>query len=181
MWTWLLLLEVEACFVRKLSLTSWTPLMFLLLLLLLSWLQAQNTQQTGFKGNLRLLVKTLEQPHLPFKILPAALSHCLHADCLLMLAASTAFHFTPHGPWAREDTLLRLYKSFIHAARYLQERARNGVRGRRMCVEYEVCFCMFQRYRPMWWNQRALLITTDSAILLKPTCQSFSIPSSAHD
>lgn len=47
--------------------------------------QAQNTQQTGFKGNLRLLVKTLEQPHLPFKILPAALSHWLHSDCLPLL------------------------------------------------------------------------------------------------
>lgn len=64
----------------------------LLLLLLLSPPQAQNTQQTGFKGNLRLLVKTLEQPHLPFKILPAALSHCLHSDCLLMLCR---FHCSP--------------------------------------------------------------------------------------
>lgn len=75
--------------------------------------QAQNTQQTGFKGNLRLLLQTLEQPHLPFKILPAALSHRLHTEHLLMLAASTAFHFTPSrlppsGPWAREDTLLIL-------------------------------------------------------------------------
>lgn len=32
-------------------------------------------QQTGFKGNLRLLIKPFEQPHLPFKILSAAL-HC---------------------------------------------------------------------------------------------------------
>lgn len=32
-------------------------------------------QQTGFKGNLRLLIKIFEQPHLPFKILSAAL-HC---------------------------------------------------------------------------------------------------------
>lgn len=30
-------------------------------------------QQTGFKGNLRLLIKPFEQPHLPFKILSAAL------------------------------------------------------------------------------------------------------------
>ena len=82
--------------------------------------QAQNTQQTGFKGNLRLLVKTLEQPHLPFKILPAALSHCLHSDCLPLLLL---FLLLPTD-WAREDTLLRLYKFYlilIHAGRYLQE------------------------------------------------------------
>lgn len=34
-----------------------------------------DSQQTGFKGNLRLLIKIFEQPHLPFKILSAAL-HC---------------------------------------------------------------------------------------------------------
>lgn len=34
-----------------------------------------DSQQTGFKGNLRLLMEALEQPHLPFKILPAAVSH----------------------------------------------------------------------------------------------------------
>lgn len=86
-----------------------------LLLLFPSPPQAQNTQQTGFKGNLRLLVKTLEQPHLPFKILPAALSHCLHSSGRLMLATSTAFpFFALHGSWAREDTVPRLYKSFSY-------------------------------------------------------------------
>lgn len=36
-----------------------------------------DSQQTGFKGNLRLLMEALEQPHLPFKILPAAVSTSL--------------------------------------------------------------------------------------------------------
>lgn len=68
--------------------------------------RAQNSQQTGFKGNLRLLVKTLEQPHLPFKILPAALSHCLQSNS----AASTAPLLLPMdaGFW---DTLTLQYKS----------------------------------------------------------------------
>lgn len=39
-------------------------------------------QQTGFKGNLRLLIKPFEQPHLPFKILSAAL-RCSCRRCLL--------------------------------------------------------------------------------------------------
>lgn len=83
---------------------------FFILLLLISTPQAQNSQQTGFKGNLRLLVKTLEQPHLPFKILPAALSPCLHSA-----EASTAFPLTLHGSGQREDTLLRGYiKVFPH-------------------------------------------------------------------
>lgn len=79
-------------------------------------LQAQNTQQTGFKGNLRLLLQTLEQPHLPFKILPAALSHRLHTDacwCLLLpLLSIFTTHpppsLPPHPPQAREDALLIL-------------------------------------------------------------------------
>lgn len=41
-------------------------------------MERPNSQQTGFKGNLRLLVKPLEQPHLPFKILSAALSLHIH-------------------------------------------------------------------------------------------------------
>lgn len=95
------------CFFPPLAVKSrWHPFCFfglsvfslLFLLLLLSVPRAQNSQQTGFKGNLRLLVKTLEQPHLPFKILPAALSHCLQSlGLLLMFAASAAWLST--GWW----------------------------------------------------------------------------------
>lgn len=105
--------------------------------------QAQNTQQTGFKGNLRLLLQTLEQPHLPFKILPAALSHRLHTEHLLMLAASTAFHFTPSsrpphpGPWAREDALLIL-------CLIVKKKKRQG----RKKVERSRCVCAVQSCRP---------------------------------
>lgn len=68
-----------------------------------------------------------------------------------MLAASTAFHFTPRGPWAREDTLLRLYKSFIHAARYLQkeqETEREESKSAQLCAEYDVCFVHFRDIEP---------------------------------
>lgn len=46
-------------------------------------------QQTGFKGNLRLLIKPFEQPHLPFKILSAAL-HCQTPSVLLPPPAATS-------------------------------------------------------------------------------------------
>lgn len=134
-----------------------------------SWPQAQNTQQTGFKGNLRLLLQTLEQPHLPFKILPAALSHHLHTERLLMLAASTAFHFTPSsrpGPWAREDALLIL--CLIVKKKIDRERSR--------CA-----YVHFSHADPCEENQRALLIITDAAELLNSTCHSSSVPSSAND
>lgn len=47
-------------------------------------------QQTGFKGNLRLLIKPFEQPHLPFKILSAAL-HCSTEP------AMSCCHLSPHS------------------------------------------------------------------------------------
>lgn len=47
-------------------------------------------QQTGFKGNLRLLIKPFEQPHLPFKILSAALR------CSAEPAMSCC-HLSPHS------------------------------------------------------------------------------------
>lgn len=47
-------------------------------------------QQTGFKGNLRLLIKPFEQPHLPFKILSAAL-HCSAEP------AMSCCHLSPHS------------------------------------------------------------------------------------
>ena len=45
--------------------------------------QSYDPQQTGFKGNLRLLIKPFEQPHLPFKILSAALRCSGRACCVL--------------------------------------------------------------------------------------------------
>lgn len=101
----------------------------------LSQRQAQNTQQTGFKGNLRLLLQTLEQPHLPFKILPAALSHRLHTERLLMLAASTAFHFTPSSP--------RTLGKGGHAADFMPYRLKKKkqYREERKWKEVGVCTC----------------------------------------
>lgn len=81
--------------------------------------QAQNTQQTGFKGNLRLLVKTLEQPHLPFKILPAAVSHCLQSCGRLILAASTALLFCSSRCWVRDETTSIVH---VHSLRCLLDR-----------------------------------------------------------
>lgn len=47
-------------------------------------------QQTGFKGNLRLLIKPFEQPHLPFKILSAALHEPPASRCHLLLPPPAA-------------------------------------------------------------------------------------------
>lgn len=96
---------VLTLFFSQLDITGSRPPFFFLGLFLFSPslrllgpLQAQNTQQTGFKGNLRLLVKTLEQPHLPFKILPAALSHCFHSDwCIQLPLLSPATLYRSRG------------------------------------------------------------------------------------
>lgn len=143
--------------------------LFSLLLLLLSWLPAQNTQQTGFKGNLRLLVKTLEQPHLPFKILPAALSHCLHTDCLLMLAACTAFYFTPHGPWAWGGHTAEVTQSLLFMLQDIFKRQETEWSAGKCAL----CVLSMKRYRPAWWNQRALI---NHNWLCDAPCQSFRIP-----
>lgn len=49
--------------------------------------RCSDPQQTGFKGNLRLLIKPFEQPHLPFKILSAAL-RCSGLNLLCPAATS---------------------------------------------------------------------------------------------
>lgn len=54
-------------------------------------------QQTGFKGNLRLLIKPFEQPHLPFKILSAALHYLPSTACLEPAAFSSASHNRGHS------------------------------------------------------------------------------------
>lgn len=54
-------------------------------------------QQTGFKGNLRLLIKPFEQPHLPFKILSAAL-HCSAEP------AMSCCHLSPHSVERRSQS-----------------------------------------------------------------------------
>lgn len=48
-------------------------------------------QQTGFKGNLRLLIKPFEQPHLPFKILSAALRCSARIFCFLLPPLTSQF------------------------------------------------------------------------------------------
>lgn len=48
-------------------------------------------QQTGFKGNLRLLIKPFEQPHLPFKILSAALHCSARTFCVLLPSLTSQF------------------------------------------------------------------------------------------
>lgn len=59
-------------------------------------------QQTGFKGNLRLLIKPFEQPHLPFKILSAAL------HCWLLPCPPHASQFGLRLPTERKDWMARL-------------------------------------------------------------------------
>lgn len=155
--------------------------------------QAQNTQQTGFKGNLRLLVKTLEQPHLPFKILPAALSHCLHSDCLplpLLFSYSprigrgrthcwgyisfTSYLFMPAGIFKKTETARKQSeRKPEHAQLCIWWVWTSGV-----CLHLseQVFFCVFPWSGPMWGNRGGLSVTTESAISQKPTCQSPSIP-----
>lgn len=48
-------------------------------------------QQTGFKGNLRLLIKPFEQPHLPFKILSAALRCSVQNFCVVLPPPTSQF------------------------------------------------------------------------------------------
>lgn len=152
--------------------------------LLLSLPQAQNTQQTGFKGNLRLLVKTLEQPHLPFKILPAALSHCLH---LFWSTDACCFHCLPFYPPripGEGGHMCWGYISLSHTYSHLKKDLRNRVRGSEClslylytytttgerCLRYVWLTCGHVAYHA------GLSVTTDSAALEKSTCQSLSSP-----
>lgn len=60
-------------------------------------------QQTGFKGNLRLLIKPFEQPHLPFKILSAAL-HCPPPPAATAALLGARSSLLPLLPTQRQDT-----------------------------------------------------------------------------
>lgn len=152
--------------------------------LLLSLPQAQNTQQTGFKGNLRLLVKTLEQPHLPFKILPAALSHCLH---LFWSTDACCFHCLPFYPPripGEGGHMCWGYISLSHTYSHLKKDLRNRARGSECLSLYlYTCTTTGERCLQYVWltcghvaYHAGLSVTTDSATLEKSTCQSLSSP-----
>lgn len=90
-WEHRLLISLQKTFINHLSFLFFICMLYVYCILItklhLGWCLYRNNhrqgkpsqqhsfdpQQTGFKGNLRLLIKPFEQPHLPFKILSAAL------------------------------------------------------------------------------------------------------------